>query len=440
MRRITGLASLVLAGALAQTAIISHSGAEPAPPSAPQAITLDDAIAEALASAPDIAAAAETAVQARADLKTASLFPNPDLSAATTLQHLPGGHYTKTNPGGPPQYNFDVSQQIDTLLFGKRAAAIESAKRAVATAEADFADQKRRRAGDVAAAFFDVVESRGLLDLSRQDLENLQRVESLTRSRVQLGASAAIDFDRARLAVATSQQDLRTAETTLVAALASLRSLLGRRLADPGFDVVGALDVPTPRQPPELEPLLASAEEVRVDLISLRHQVEHWEAEVKSQSRTAFPTVSFQLGYLYQHQEPIGLRDLNEWEGSLTTSLPLFDRNQGNIAKAESEVRQARHSLEAARASLRAELDEAIAAFRAAYSSVLADDPAQLRAARSVRDRMEAAYKAGGRTILELLDAEKAYRDAMRLHVHAQSSYWHTLYRLDTAAGAPIGR
>jgi outer membrane protein, heavy metal efflux system len=439
MRRITDLVSLVLAGALAQMAIVARCGAEAAPP-APHGITLDEAIAEAISSAPDIAAAAETVVQARADLKTASLFPNPALIVGTTLQHLPGGQYTQTNPGGPPQYNVDISQQIDTLLFGKRTAAIESAERAVGAAETDFANQKRRRAGDVAAAFFDVVEARALLDLSRQDLENLKRVESLTRSRVQLGASATIDLDRARLAVATSQQDLRTAETTLVTALASLKSLLGRRSAYPGFDVAGTLDVPSLRQPPELEPLLATAEEARVDLVSQRRQVEHWEAELKSQSRQAFPTVSLQLGYIYQQQEPIGLRDLNEWEGSFTTSLPLFDRNQGNIAKAQSEVRQARHSLEGARASLRAELDEAISSFRAAYSSVLADDPAQLQAARSVRDRMEAAYKAGGRTILELLDAEKAYRDAMRLHVHAQSSYWHALYRLDTAAGTPIAR
>ena len=418
---------------------MARGSAETVPP-APHPITLDRAIAEAVSSAPDIAAAAETVEQARADLRTASLFPNPDLIAGTTLQHLPGGQYTQTNPGGPPQYNVDVAQQIDTLLFGKRAAAIESAKRAVDVAEADFADQKRRRAGDVAAAFFDVLEAQALLALSRQDLENLQRVETLTQSRVQLGASSAIDLDRTRLAVAASQQDLRTAETTLVTALAGLKSLLGRRSADPGFNVAGSLDVPSPRQPPELEPLLATAEEARVDVVSLQRQVEHWEAELRSQSRQAFPTVSLQLGYIYQQQEPIGLRDLNEWEASVTTSLPLFDRNQGNIAKAESEVRQARHSLEAARVSLRSELDGALCAFRAAHSSVLADDPAQLQAARSVRDRMEAAYKAGGRTILELLDAEKAYRDAMRLHVHAQSSYWHTLYRLDTATGEPIGQ
>jgi cobalt-zinc-cadmium efflux system outer membrane protein len=439
MRRAQGFVSLLLAAALAQTALVSRGSAEVVPP-APHAISLDEAITEAISRAPDIAAAAEAVVQARADLKTASLFQNPDLIVGTTLQHLPGGHYTQTNPGGPPQYNVDVSQQIDTLLFGKRTAAIDSARRAVDAAGADFADQKRRRAGEVAAGFFDVLEARALLDLSRQDLENLRRVETLTQSRVNLGASATIDLDRARLAVATSQQDLRTAATTLATAVASLRSLLGRRTADPGFDVAGTLDVPSLRQPPELEPLLATAEQARVDLISLRHQVEHWEAELKSQTRQAFPTVSFQLGYLYQHQEPIGLRDLNEWEGSFTTSLPLFDRNQGNIAKAESQVRQARHQLEAARASLRSDLTSILATFRAAHASVLADDPAQLQAARSVRDRMEAAYKAGGRTILELLDAERAYRDAMRLHVHAQSAYWHTLYQLDTTAGVQIAK
>jgi len=109
-------------------------------------VTLPDAIDEALSKAPDVLAANEGLSQARADLRTASLFPNPNLSAGTTLQHLPGGQFSPSNPGGPPQYNVDLAQQVDTLLFGKRTAAIESAKRAVDVAEADFADQKRRRA------------------------------------------------------------------------------------------------------------------------------------------------------------------------------------------------------------------------------------------------------------------------------------------------------
>jgi cobalt-zinc-cadmium efflux system outer membrane protein len=401
-------------------------------------ITLDEAIEEALTRAPDLHAAAEIVTQADADLKTASLFPNPQLLAGTTLQALPGNGFTKQQPGGPPQYNFDLAQQVDTLLFGKRAAAIESARRAVDVAGADLTDLKRQRTGDVAAAFFDVLEARARLELAHVDLDDLRRVEELTRRRVEIGGSTQVDLDRARLAAATAAQDLRTAETTRTAALATLRSLLGRVAGEPGFEVAGSLAVPRPNEPPDLESALADAEQARPSLVSLRLQIARWEAETRSQERQAFPTVSVQAGYIYQVQEPVGLKNFNLWEASTAVSLPLFDRNQGNIAKAGSQARQARHALEAARVALRAELAQALAALRAAREGVVADDPAQLEAARSVRDRMEAAYKLGGRTILEVLDAERAYRDAMRLHIGVQSGYWHALYRFKIAAGAPV--
>src|SRR5262249_6438160 len=84
------------------------------------AITLPEAIDEALSRAPDLLAAGESVAQARADLRTASLLPNPQLITGTTLQHLPGGQFTAQNPGGPPQYNVDVNEQVDGFLFGKR--------------------------------------------------------------------------------------------------------------------------------------------------------------------------------------------------------------------------------------------------------------------------------------------------------------------------------
>jgi cobalt-zinc-cadmium efflux system outer membrane protein len=406
--------------------------------SAPHKVTLPEAIDEALSRAPDVLAAGEAVAQARADLRTASLLPNPELITGTTLQHLPGGQFSASNPGGPPQYTVDISQAVDGFLFGKRSAAIESARRAVDVATADFADAKRQRTGAVASAFFDCLEASALADLARIDVEDLRRVETLTRRRVDLGGGAPIDLDRARLAVATAAEDLRTAEAARTTAFAKLRSLLGRRDPEPEFEVAGSLDVPKPGDPPDLDGLLDRAEKVRPSVLSLHRQVEHWQAELQSQERQAFPSVSVQLGYIYQRQEPVGLQDFNEWEGSVTTSLPIFDRNQGNIAKAGSQLRQARYGLAAGRTALRAELAQALASFRAARAAVVADDPAQLAAARSVRDRMEAAYQAGGRTILELLDAEHAYRDALRLHVHAGSDYWHGLHQLNAAVGEPV--
>jgi cobalt-zinc-cadmium efflux system outer membrane protein len=400
-------------------------------------VTLDEAVEEALAQAPDVLAGLETVLQSRADLKTASLYPNPGLTAGTTLQPL-GTSYSTTNPGGPPQYFVDLMIPLDPFLFGKLGAAKESARHAVDVAGADLADLKRSRAGDVASAFFDVLQAKALLALVREDLDNLKRVETLTRRRVDLGGAPAVDLDRARLAVATSQQDVRTAETTELSARAILRSLLGRTTAEPAFDVVGSLEISIPTTPPDLESLVDAADKHRPDVISLRRQVERWLAEARSQSRQALPQLSITGGYIYQVQDSLGFKNLNEWEASVGISLPLFDRNQGNIAKAESQARQAAFTLDARRAAVRAELAQGLSVFGAAQSAVLADDRTQLEAAKSVRDRMEAAYQAGGRTVLELLDAERAYRDAQRLHVGVQSAYWHALYRINTAAGRMV--
>jgi cobalt-zinc-cadmium efflux system outer membrane protein len=414
--------------------------APPRPAAVPRkpALTLEEAVTEALAQAPDLLAGSEAVIQARADLKTASLYPNPTLAVGTTLQAGPGTTYSAANPGGPPQYTVDLGVQLDPLLFGKFGAAKESARRAVDVAGADFADLKRQRSGDVASGFFDVLAAKSLLALVRVDLEDLKRVEGLTRKRVDLGGAPAVDFDRARLAVALGTQDVRTAETLDLAARAALRSLLGRVGAEPAFDVVGSLEIPSPQEPPNLEVVLGTAEQVRPDVVSLRRQVERWLAEGRSQSLQGLPQLSVTGGYLYQYQTPVGLKNLNEWEASLGVTIPLFDRNQGNIAKAESQARQASLSLDAKRAAVRAELAQDIDGFRAAYAAVIAEDKTQLDLARTVRDRMEAAYQAGGRTVLEVLDAERSYRDAQRLHIAVQSAYWHALHQINTAAGKVV--
>jgi cobalt-zinc-cadmium efflux system outer membrane protein len=401
-------------------------------------VTLEEAVDEALAQAPDVLVGLETVIQARADLKTASLYPNPTFTAGTTLQPAPGTRFTPSNPGGPPQYQFDLSIPLDPLVFGKQSAATDSARRAVDVAGADLADLKRTRTGDVASAFFDVLLAKALLLLVREDLENLKRIEALTRRRVELGGAPAVDLDRARLAVATSQQDVRTAESAEVSARAVLGSLLGRTSAAPGVDVSGSLVIPQPLPPPDLETLLGAADKYRADIVSLQRQVDRWLLEARSQNRQALPQLSITGGYIYQVQQSVGLKNFNEWEATVGISLPLFDRNQGNIAKAESQARQASHSLEAKRASVRAELAQDLSVFRAAHAAVIAEDQTQLDAAKSVRDRMEAAYQAGGRTILELLDAERAYRDAQRLHIGVQSAYWHELHRINAAVGRTV--
>jgi cobalt-zinc-cadmium efflux system outer membrane protein len=412
-----------------------HPDVASPPDARPSVVSLEEAVQESLAHAPEVAAAAEAVEQARADLVTASLVPNPGLSADTTLQPFPGRAFTVEKPGGPPQYDVLLTQPIDWLLFGKRKTAVETAHRALDVSRADLEDVRRRRVAVVSLAFFDVLEAKSLLDLAREDREALARVEALTRQRVDIGGSPAVDLDRARLATAISRQELRAAETSVAATKSVLRALLGRRLIAPGFDVRGTLDVSGPAPPPELDRALRLAEEHRPDLVSLRHQVERSQAEARSARAQGRPSFGLQLGYTYQHQKPIGAPDAHSMGAAFALSLPLFDRNQGNIAKAESQARQAELSLEAGRIGVEAEVEQAVDASRAAFAALADDDPVQLQAAESVRTRIETAYSAGGRSLLDVLDAQRAYRDAMRLHFRVQASYWRGLERLRVAVG-----
>jgi cobalt-zinc-cadmium efflux system outer membrane protein len=204
--------------------------------------------------------------------------------------------------------------------------------------------------------------------------------------------------------------------------------------------VSGNLEVPSPATPPSLEAVLAMAEQTRPDIISLRRQIDKAEAAIRSEQTKAWPTVTPTLAVSEQFQHSIGATNMPSWDTSLNVSLPLFDRNQGNIAKARSTEAQTVLTLRATLNDLRAEVEQAVDGFRIAHANTTGIDPEEVRAAREVRDKIETSYKNGGKTLLELLDAERAYRDARRTYILGQSAYWHALHRLNAAVGKQVLR
>jgi hypothetical protein len=160
----------------------------------PPKLTLDQAIQECLVSDPQIRAGQEAINQARADLMTGSLLPNPQVTVDGIF--LPARPFTAQQPGGPPQNDVNINYPVDWFLFGKRAAGITAAQRGVDVSNADFADLVRQRVNGAIQAFFDVLQAQALLEISRQNLANFQRVEAITQNRVNLGGIGAVELDR----------------------------------------------------------------------------------------------------------------------------------------------------------------------------------------------------------------------------------------------------
>jgi len=399
-------------------------------------LTLDQAVQECLAADPQIRAGREAINQAIAGQTTAGLLPNPQVTVDGIF--LPFHTFTPQQPGGPPQNDVLINYPVDWFLFGKRAAALTAAQRGIDVSNADFQDLVRQRISGTIQAFFDVLAAQAFLEISQQNLNNFQRVQSMTQKQLNLGGIGAVELDRARLAVFDAGRDLRDKETALVSAKAALRAAIGRNGPESDFAVAGSLEVLKPMAPIKSEDALAIAENSRPDINSLRRKIAKAEADLRVQQKTAYPTLSTQGGLSRQYQTSLGFPDASSYDVSLNVSVPLFDRNQGNIRKAQSTITQSDLNLEAQLVSLRAEIVQDAQEFQTAYQNVTSDDPQELQTATKVRESINSAYALGGRPFTDVLEAERAYRDTYLLFISSHSNYWHSLYKLNAAMGEQI--
>ncbi|CAA9891011.1 TolC family protein [Candidatus Methylobacter favarea] len=405
----------------------------------PKRLTLNQIIQTALKADPRIGAAFENITQAEADLLTAGLVPNPQ--ANTDVQLLPLDRpFTVNRQGGPPQFDFDVAMPIDWFLFGKRAAAITSRRYGVDIAAADFSNIVRLRIAAAISAFYDVLEAQAMLALAHENQNNLNRMEQIILKRVALGGVGTIEADRIRLSLFSSRREVRTQELNLAGALNRLRSLIGIAGNIP-INIQGTLEVIKPAKPIATETAFDLAEENRPDLISLHRQLDKANADIKLEQRKAYPEVTPSVLYARQfQQQAIGFPDANSWGVGVNVSVPIFDRNQGNIAKAKSLHVQSQLNIQAQLVDLRAEIDQAVKAFASSYQFLTTDDPGQLDAAKNVRDKISQAYELGGKSLLEVLDAQRTYLETYRVHISGRSSYWHSLHQLNAVIGKEVVR
>jgi cobalt-zinc-cadmium efflux system outer membrane protein len=408
---------------------------EPQPISA-EALTLDQAISLTLVADPKIRAGLETVNQANADLLTSSLLPNPTLLTDALL--LPLQKWSPERTGGPPQMDVLLSYPIDWFVFGKRVAAMASAAAGVRVAEADYADLIRQRVTDTAVAFYDVQEATALLELARKDLKNLQKVEAATEKAVQKGVGGLppIQLKRVRLDVLKSQQTLREAQLNLAEAEARLLARLGRKEAQATINLEGNLDAPLTVQPLPIANALALAEENRPDIISRRLQIDKAARDIRTEKTKACPQVTPMFGYTRQFQEQaLGQPDADSLNASVTITLPFCDRNQGNIAKAKSLFAQNSLNLETGLVDLRSEIVQVVREFETAYKTATAVAGEQLKTAKDVLDSITKAYEVGGATYIDVLDAQRNYRETHRLYYTSRANYWRSVYKFKSAIG-----
>ena len=115
--------------------------------------------------------------------------------------------------------------------------------------------------------------------------------------------------------------------------------------------------------------------------------------------------------------------------------LPIFNRNQGEIARTRYALTQAQETQQSASDTVMSDVANAYEAVKSNDEVVQLYTSGYLKQAQDSRDISEYAYKRGAASLLDFLDAERSYRAAQLAYRQALASYMTALEQLKQAVG-----
>ncbi len=353
-------------------------------------LTLADLESLALQHHPSLVQSRMAVQAAEGRLVQAGLYPNP--VAGYSADEM-GDQGTAGKQGG------FILQEIVT---GKKRRLDRSiASHAIEEAVSDCRAQQGRVLNDVRIAFYDVLLAQRIVELDEQLVrvgeEGVKAAEQLFKakevSRVDV-LEAQIEADRARLKLHGGRNHHWAAWRRLVIAV-GLPDMLPRALTG---DV--DKDLPDLTWHEALAQILAQSPE----LARARAALERAKCVVAREYAQRIPNVEVRAGV--QHDNAVN-QTLTNLEVGLP--LPIFNRNQGNISRAQAELVAAQSEIQRVELELHERLVAAFQRYADARHYVDAYSNSILPNAKSSLDLVTSGYRQGELSYLALLTTQRTY-------------------------------
>lgn len=388
-------------------------------------ITLDQAIDLAVKNSPTLQAARTQIDQGKAQEVTARLRPNPLLSWDT--QFLP--FFT---PGGFTADNIDQTSQFDIgigYLFergNKREARFRAAQDQTRVTAATVTDNERALRFNVAQQFINALLAKSNLDFALEDLKTFQESVRINEERFKTGAISKNDYLKIKVQLLQNETAVAQARLAKAQALFSLRQLIGYQSVARDYDVAGDL---------EYERLKSSRDELETTALDQRPDLRAAKLGVTAaQSQVTLARANskqdLNLSFDYSH-----VAGTSSGSFFFNIPLPIFNRNQGEIARTRFAVSQTNFTEKAAEETVLTDVRNAYEALEDNAAIVDLYQSGYLDQARESRDITEFSYRQGAAPLLDFLDAERSYRATQLAYRQAVAAYMLSLETLRQAVG-----
>jgi outer membrane protein, heavy metal efflux system len=388
-------------------------------------ITLEDAIRLALQHNHNLLAARTTIQQSEAEEITANLRPNPVLLGDS--QFLPvfqPSQFSSDYIDNTAQFDLGVSYLFERGK--KRQHRLQAARDQTAVTRSQVADNERSLTISVASQFINVELAESTLQLANEDLKDFQNTVDISESRYKAGDISEDDLLKIKLQLLQFQTDVSAARLARIQGLSDLRQLFGYESITADYDVAGAFDY----QPVKgnLEDFQAKALQTRPDLRAAQQSVTASNSQYELQKAIGKKDVTAQISYTH-------LSDINNVSLFGQIPLPIFDRNQGEIARTGFAITQAQQQEKFTQGQVMTDVRDAFESLGSNDQIVGLYRSGYLDQARQSRDISEYSYRHGAASLLDFLDAERSYRATQLGYRQALASYLIALEQLREAVG-----
>ena len=416
------LGTAVLLSAAMATAQPPSQGA---PAALPARLTLDQAVELALQHNHSLQAVRTTILQNQAQEVTANLRPNPTIDWDTQFLPLFQPYdFTIDYLNNSAQFDFGLGYTIERGK--KRQRRYQAAKDQTAVTTAQVSDNERTLTFNVASQFIAALLAQSNLELAETDLKSFQQSVDISQEKFNSGAISEGDLLKTKLQMLQFQMDVSNARVARVQALASLRQLLGYESVPENYAVDG-----------QLEYKAVTAGEDDFKALALRQRPDLRAAQLgitAAQSQLALAKANgkhdLNTTFNYTHVGAV-----NSGAFFFNIQLPIFDRNQGEIARTQYAITQSQELSSEQSSIVLTDVANAYEALRTNDEIVQLYQSGYLKQAEDSRDISQYAYQRGAASLLDYLDAERSYRATELAYRQALASYMSALEQLRQAVG-----
>ncbi len=363
---------------------------------------------------------------------TAYLRPNPDLSITAD-----GTQLVPSNGIYRPISGTDYSPAISYLheRDHKRELRLEGAKKSTDIAVSSYQDQERGLVFTLRTAFVQVLQAKAFLENAKLNLTYWDRELGVDRTRFEAGDIAQVDLNQLVLQRVQFESDFETATVNLRTAKIQLLMLLNEKTPIEQFDVTGAYEFTENLMPLEQfrELALTSRPDLKVAMENVELAKNAHQLAVSNGSTD--PTYSVWYTKNPSFSNPYANQTIGF---SISVPLRIFDRNQGEKERTEIDIRRNERLQDAASAQVFNDVDSAYVTILSTVNLLRPYRDTYLKLAADVRDTKSFAFRNGGASLLDYLDAEKTYRDTRLAYLNLIGSYLTAAAQMDQAVGREV--